>query len=270
MVLRVFKGALGLGALLLLWFHANSRVRPGSADTPSGDPATTCPNLHLSHADVFDRLKSHSTTHYAGLYNVMKGVTLAAVGFSLVNIVGNSLPPERGLLLLVALISVLISYNGEAIGQAIMHLYPTTLDVILPMILTVSLVFLVGIPGAGEELGVAPVAWFAAFGVWSVVAASLILWVVSRLDSDLYSPELNRTVQQYKRRMRVDAICASTVGVVSLVFFVIRRSHLPEMGVPEQIFLAFVGFGLVGGLCHHEATRTELKRNLLTITGPSR
>jgi hypothetical protein len=262
---------LGLGALLLLWLYGASRARSAAQPAVAPDhPEATHPDLRLSHADVLNRLKSHSTTHYGGLYNVMKGVTLAAVGLSLVNIVGSSLPSERGLLLLVALISVLISYNGEAIGQAIMHLHPTTIDVILPMALTVSLVFLVGLPGASEDLGDMPAAWFAAFGAWSLIAASLILSVASRLDTDLYAPELCRTVQQYRRRMLFDAICATTVGVVSLGFFVIRCPQLPEMGAPEQIFLAFVGIGLVGGLCHHEATRRELRRNLLTITAPIR
>lgn len=265
------SGALGLGALLLLWLYGASRVRSAAEPAAAVErPEASHPDLRLSRADILDRLKSHSTTHYGGLYNAMKGVTLAAVGVSLVSIVGDSLPLGRGLLLLVAIIAVLISYNGEAIGQAIMHFHPTTRDVILPMALTVSLVILVLLPGANADLGEMPSIWFVAFGAWSLTAAVLIVSVASRLDTDLYSPELCGTVEQYRRRMFVDAICATTVGVASLAFFVIRHPQMPEMGVPEQIFLAFVGIGLVGGLCHHEATRKELRGNLLTITASDR
>lgn len=45
--------------------------------------------------------------------------------------------------------------------------------------------------------------------------------------------------------MSVDAVCATTVGLVALAFYAARRGHLPEMGLPEVAFLAFVAIGLV-------------------------
>jgi hypothetical protein len=262
---RVFFAA---AAVLLLWQRPWHRARH-SKGGENADARRTEPiagdSQRFSRQDVLNRLKSHSPTHYAGLYNVMKGVTLAAVGLSLGALISQSVPPERALLLLVAVVSVLISYNGEAIGQTIIHLYPATIDVILPMALTVVLLLVVGLPGTDQIPGPMPLEWFAAFAAWNMIAALLVASIASRLDTKLYEPYLWPAIERYRARMWFDATCAASVGVFSLIFLCFRHSYLPEATLWEYAFLAVVSFCLVGGLSHHEATRKELKEGLLEI-----
>ncbi|HEY7456491.1 MAG TPA: hypothetical protein VH703_04370 [Solirubrobacterales bacterium] len=259
-----------LAGLLLLWRHRPPRSGERTDDTRGGsagasqEPEET---HRFSRRDVLVRLKSHSPNHYAGLYNVMKGVTLAAVGFSLVKLFSHSVPPERAALLAVALLSVLISYNGEAIGQTIIHLYPATIDVFLPMALTVALLLVVGLPGADKDLGPMPLAWFISLGAWNLIAAVLVASIASRLDVELYEPYLHSTVDKYRRRMWVDATCAAVVGVAVFAFAWIRAPYLPAADAWEYGFLIAVAVSLLGGLAHHEAIRRELKAELLATAG---
>jgi len=264
---------LALAGLALIWrtraagyANATNRIEakegswPHEIDSPH----------RFSRDDVVGRLKSHSPNHYAGLYNVMKGVTLAAVGFSLLELFGGSVPPERALLLLVALLSVLIAYNGEAIGQTIIHLYPATIDVFLPMALTVTLLLIVVLPGADKDLGPMPTAWFIAFAAWNLIAAALVKSIAVRLNTDLYAPYLHSTVESYRARMHFDAKCAAGVGIVALIFLAARHTHLPDSDIWVYAFLAIAALGILGGLNHHEATRKELKEALLETAESAR
>lgn len=200
----------------------------------------------------------------------MKGVTLAAVGIVAIKLLGGSIPSERALLLAVALGSVLVSYNGEAIGQAIIHLPPATVDVALPMALTVAELLVVGLAAVNSSLGPMPAAWFAAFAAWNLMAAVLVKSVAERLDPQLYDRCLWPALKNYRGRMRFDARCAAAVGCATVVFLLWRLASLPEAGIPEYVFLAFAGISFVGALAHHEATRKELREALLAIADPAR
>jgi hypothetical protein len=257
---------LTLAGMVLIWRKCTrSDVnRDHHVGAESASPPPKIDDTHrFSREDVVNRLKSHSPNHYAGLYNVMKGVTLAAVGFSLIALFSGSVPAERTFLLLIALLSVLIAYNGEAIGQTIIHLYPATIDVFLPMALTVALLLVVLLPGADRDLGPMPTAWFIAFAAWNLIAAALVKSIAVRLDAELYAPYLRSTVERYRARMHFDAKCAAAVGIITGAFVSVRYTRLPEPGILEYVFLAVASLGILGGLRHHEATRKELKWALL-------
>jgi hypothetical protein len=263
--------SLGFAALLFLWLS-----RPLRNNTPSTPPmgeraseASKEDSHRFSRQDVMVRMKSHSATHYAGLYNVMKGVTLAAVGLVAVRILSHSVPPERVFLLLIALGSILVSYNGEAIGQAIIHLAPATIDVALPMALTVAELIVVILPGIKASQGPMPAEWFVALAIWNLIAAMLVTSVARRLHNKQYEPYLWPIVERYRARMQFDAKCACAVGVVVLIFLLCRHSHLPEADVWAYACLVAVAVAFTFGIKHHEETRKELRRGLIAIADPS-
>jgi hypothetical protein len=57
----------------------------------------------LSGQDVVERIKDHGPNHYSGLYNVMKGVTLAGAGVAFAKLAGHGFPLSHVALMIVAL-----------------------------------------------------------------------------------------------------------------------------------------------------------------------
>lgn len=236
--------------------------RSGQALPPAGEE-----NYLFSRRDVLIRLKAHSPGQYAGLFNVMKGVTLAAVGIVVVKLVGGEIPLARALLLAIALMGILVSYNGEAIGQEIIHLPPTTLDVALPMALTVAELLVVGLSAVDDSLGQMPTSWFVAFAVWNFLAAILVRSVATRLNCELYERDFWPALEAYRNRMLFDSKCAFAVGLFTLSFTIGRHIAQAEAQMPDYAFIALVAVALLGALRHHEATRKELQEALISIAG---
>jgi hypothetical protein len=213
--------------------------------------------------DAAARLKEHSASHYAGLYNVMKGVTLAAAGLALIRLLEEPYPDQRGLLLAVGLLAIVVTYNGAVVGQVVVHLDTSPIDVILPMALTIAEFGLIGLAAINPKAGPMPEEWFLALGAWQLLAALVVLFVALRLDASLYAPTLWPAVNAYRQRLYKDVAAAGLSGLLTLGFWWFRRDSLPLAGTLEYVFIALILATLVGALAHHESTRRQLKRNLL-------
>lgn len=206
------------------------------------------------------RVKDHGPNHYSGLYNVMKGVSLAGVGLALVRLAGQGFPVGRMLLVLVALVGVFLTYYGQTVGLIIVNLRPSILDIALPMLLTVVELYIAYRPGIehGDRL---PVDWFGGLAVWAALAASVIASVAWRLKCSGYVSTLWPVAESYKAELWGDVKAASGLAVVAVIFVGFRCT----IGLPIAVdygFLAFVVCVLGVGINSQGRTKTALARKL--------
>jgi len=209
-------------------------------------PAT--PHSHrLDHADVIARIKNHGPDHYSGLYNVMKGVTLAGGGLALVSLANDGFSLPRVALVVVAFIGVLLTYYGQSVGLVIVHLRPSILDIALPMALTVVELYIIARPGtrSGGDL---PVDWFGGLALWALLASSVVASIAQRLDRSSYSSALWPVVKDYRSELWEDVGAACALAVATIAFVAFRHDELGHATAPEYAFLVaaaiLLGFGI--------------------------
>ncbi len=218
----------------------------------------------FDHDDLATRLKQHSASHYAGLYNVMKGVTLGSIGIGLGAFIVNSVPAGRLALFAIAFLAVVISYNGASVGQTVVHLPPSLLDVVLPMALTVAELAIIGIPGLDPSPSLIPDIWLFAFATWHFLAAAVVFSIAYRLDAAHYAPSIWPAVERYCDRMYFDAKAATAGGIGTVAYWVLRETGVvPATDASGYVFLALIACSFVAALNHHGVTRRELRRGLM-------
>jgi hypothetical protein len=236
---------------------SSNRRRAPRGWTTSPSPAYS---HKLKHADVMARVKDHGPNHYSGLYNVMKGVSLAGAGFALVRLAGQGFPVGRVMLVLVALVGVFLTYYGQTVGLIIVSLRPSILDIALPMLLTVVELYIAYRPGMehGDRL---PADWFGGLAVWAALAASVIASVAWRLNCSGYVSNLWPIAEGYKAELWEDVKAASGLAVAAIIFVSFRCT----IGIPVAVdygFLAFVACVLGAGINSQGRTKAALARRL--------
>jgi hypothetical protein len=189
----------------------------------------------LTATDVQDRLQARHSAHYLDLYNVMKGVTLAAAGLSLLEITIGHPSAGRLLIWVVAFVGAVLSYYGASAGAALLNWRPELPDILFPMLLSVAELMLIYRPGidvgpSGEWI---PTDWFAILAAWSALC-SLVIWHVSRsllggIQSDTYQPPLRDIIINYRAALKEDCLGAFGVALLSLGAFVALRLD-PKVG----------------------------------------
>jgi hypothetical protein len=219
------------------------------------------PSHRLDHADVLDRVKDHGPTHYAGLYNVMKGVTLAGGGIALVNLADAGMSLSRLALVAVAFIGVLLTYYGQTAGLVIVHLRPSIMDISLPMALTVAEFYIMARPGSGLDEGL-PLDWFVGLALWALLAASVVASIAGRLDRSSYSSKLWPVVEDYRSELWRDVRAACALAAGTVVFVVLRGGELDDPTALEYAFLAAVGGVLCRGIWSQGQARRMLAKRL--------
>jgi hypothetical protein len=206
------------------------------------------------------RVKNHGPSHYSGLFNVMKGVTLAGAGFALVKLSGQGIPAARLTLVAIALTGVLLTYYGQTVGIIIVHLRPSGLDIGFPMLLTVAELYIVSRPGIARG-GSLPVDWFCGLAAWALLAALVVVSIAWRLERSNYSSALWPIVREYKAELREDIIAASGLALLTVAFLLCQRMiALPPAA--SWGFLALVLFVLGMGINSQARTRAKLSREL--------
>lgn len=239
----------------------------GSATHLAVDPDD--PSHIFTREDVLERLKSQTVNHYSGIYNVMKGATLAAAGVAMVSVLVEHLPFERALLLMVAFLAVIISYNGATVGQTIVHLHPSALDVILPMALTIAELIVVSLPGFDKSPHSLPSDWLPALAVWQIMAGLVILSIIARLEPAFYQDQLLTAVSDYRERLEFDWKCATGGGLVVIAYWLLSRVFFEAWTIWGYVDYVLLGVILVffsAAIAHHGETRRELVTTLLRMT----
>lgn len=206
------------------------------------------------------RVKEQGPSHYAGLYNVMKGVTLAGAGLALVNLSDQGVQPTRLALVAVALTGVLLTYYGQTVGFIIVHLRPSALDIAVPMLLTVAEFYVVYRPGVSGG-GLMPVDWFVGLAAWALLAALVIFLVSRRLRRASYSSALWPIIEEYGRELTGDVLAASALGAMT-IGYIVGRSILGSSTPVNWAFLAVV-IGMLGiGINSQRRTGLLMSRRL--------
>jgi hypothetical protein len=210
--------------------------------------------------DVVARIKEHGPNHYSGLYNVMKGVTLAGGGLAFVRLAGRGFPLPHVALMTVALTGVFLTYYGQSVGLIIVHLRPSILDIALPMALTVVEFFIVYRPCAPAR-GDLPIDWFCALALWALLAASVIASVSWRIDRSNYSSALWPIAHDYRSELCRDVGAAGALAAVTTAFIAAHAKF--TLGAPgEYVFLAVVFVVLAAGINSQGQTRRALAKRL--------
>lgn len=255
-------GAFGLAiAIMILQAARHARQRAHVRERTEQE------TLLFSRQDALLRLKDHGATHYAGLYNVMKGVTLATLGAGAASTLLGEVPPERGVLLIVAFLAVVITYSGATIGQTIVHIHPSVIDIGLPMALTVAELAVVGLPGFDRSPAQIPAAWILTLGIWQVLAASVVLSVAHRLQPTLYEPGVWQAVDRYRKRQYCDVKAAGIGGVTTLLYWGATHTVVNATSTSDWICVAAITASILAGIHNHGITRRELKDTLLPGVG---
>jgi hypothetical protein len=208
----------------------------------------------LTAVEVQDRLQARHSAHYLDLYNVMKGVTLAAGGLSLLEITIAHPSTGRALIWAVALVGAVLSYYGASAGAALLNWRPELPDILLPMLLSVAELMLIYRPGidggpSGEWI---PTDWFAILAAWSALC-SLVIWRVSRglltgMQHAAYQPPLYDVIKNYRTALKEDCLGAFGVALLSLGTFVALRLD-PKAG-HDHLLKAAVACAVIAALAH--------------------
>lgn len=222
--------------------------------------APTFPSHELDRHDVEVRLKNHGPNHYSGLYNVMKGVTLAGGGVAFVKLANHGFPLPHVALMVVALTGVFLTYYGQSVGLVTVHLRPSILDIALPMGLTVVEFFIVYRPGSPPQ-GELPVDWFGALALWAALAAAVISSVVWRITRVNYSAELWPIVHDFRSRLVKDIGASGGLALGTAAFVVAHR--VLDFGAGEEYAFLVLAFGtLLLGINSQGRARRALARKL--------
>jgi len=210
--------------------------------------------------DVLSRVKDHGPNHYSGLYNVMKGVTLAGGGIAFVRLANHGFSLPHIALMAVALTGVFLTYYGQSVGLVIVHLKPSILDIALPMALTVVEFFIVYRPGAPAK-GALPVDWFYALAIWALLAASVVASVANRISRFDYSSRLWPVANEYRSELWRDVGAASVLAVVTAAFAAAHQAWALDT-TWEYAFLAVALGMLFAGINSQGQTRRILAKHL--------
>lgn len=252
-----------------LFDRVNRHLRPSDASPE----APQRPKDHqLDEEDVLDRLKDLSVSYYGGIFNVAKGVALAAIGVSAVGLYERGLPLSRCILLAVAFLAIVITYNGAAVGRTIVHLHPALVDTILPMGIAVIELIVIRLPAVVEAEEV-PSLWLLALGAWHLLAAAMIFSILYRIRRPYYEPRLWPLLAQYRERMLVDWWAATAGGVLVLSYTAFSEIAWPgwrAWSFVDVVFAGVIGLLLCKGLLHQEETRKEMIKGLRVLASEAR
>jgi hypothetical protein len=225
----------------------------------------------LTARDVLGRLKTRNSSHYLDLYNIMKGVTLAAAGVSLLEIAVRHWATGRLLLWIVALAASVLTYYAATVGAALLNQRPTTPDILFPMLLSISELMLIYRPGLGIDAKAewAPTDWFALLALWCFQCGFVIVFISRSLrvgrKRNMYDKNLVSTVDAYHTRLRVDSRMAFGSGIISLIAFLGWHLHLIYDGnwAKGGVALMMLGF-IIGGIYSQQESSHKMDGHLAT------
>lgn len=252
-------------------------IAPAIPATLTGRPLSPRPDDEsdtvLSVGDVLKRRKEQHSAHYLDLYNVMKGVTLAVAGLSLLEIVVRHSAMGRLLLWLAAFAGAVLTYYGAIAGAALLNHRPALPDIFIPMLLAVSELMLVYRPGLGLDARHPewiPTDWFALLAAWSLLCGCVIVTVSlglkSGLEAKAYSEKLELVVEDYRDRLRVDYRMAFGTGLLSLAVFLAWRVQILSDSRWAEGGVAVVALGsIVGGIYSQRQSSREIDDNLRQV-----
>jgi hypothetical protein len=221
--------------------------------------------------DVQERLKARHSSHYLDLYNVMKGVTLAVAGVSLLEISEHHWPLGRLLLWVVALAGAVLTYYGPTAGAALLNGRLSLPDILFPMLLSVAELMLIYRPGLNinSRAEWIPTDWFALLAAWCVQCSFVIFFVSSGLRSSKHTGGLKTIVADYRQSLQRDYRSALGAGALSLAIFLGWCLQLVPDGRWEKIgavavMLAFI----LGGLDSQRKASDTINEHLEATPDP--
>jgi hypothetical protein len=222
-------------------------------------------NVALSVTDVQDRLKARHSSHYLDLYNVMKGVTLAVAGASLLEISAHHWPRGRLLLWAVALTGAVLTYYGPTAGAALLNGRLSLPDILFPMLLSIAELILIYRPGQDIGPGAEwiPTDWFAFLAAWCVSCSFVIFFVSRGLGSSNHTDALRTIVTVYRKGLRNDCQKALAAGGLSLAIFLGWHLHFAPDGHSEKVAAVIVLFAFIlGGLDSQRRASNKINDHL--------
>jgi hypothetical protein len=209
------------------------------------NPIESIDNL-LTVDEVLARLKDRSPSHYLDLYNVMKGVTLAAGGLALLEITLQHWSTGRLAIWVLALAGAILTYYGATAGSALLNARPGFGDIAFPMALSLSELMLIYRPGTAVDSHAEwmPTDWFALLGAWCLLCSLVILTVSRAIELSKYTLTLEEQVKRpYLDRLKKDRLASFFCGVATLALFtawelqILPTEHIYKAAVVLIVFV---------------------------------
>lgn len=225
----------------------------------------------LTADEVLARLKDRSPSHYLDLYNVMKGVTLAAGGLALLEITLQHWSAGRLAIWIVAFAGAILTYYGATAGSALLNARPGFRDIAFPMALSLCELMLIYRPGIGVDAHGEwiPTDWFALLAAWCLLCSLVIATVGRAIRSSKYSSTLDEKVKQpYLDRLNSDRLAAFLSGVFTLALFaaweldILHAEHAYKAGAALIVFVV-----IAYAVYSQGETSRQLELNVLTASG---
>lgn len=254
--------ALAARAIPLFREKRSAAPKPQTTSKPLRTPSTRRPpNRPLGTDRIADRLDEQRATHHLGLYNVMKGTTLAVAGLALLKLLVEEPSLQRVLLLAVALTAALLGYYAATVGGPVVNFRPSVLDIALPMALTLAELVLIGRTSEKPIVdGAMPADWLLVLCAWQVLAGFMVGSVAFRLKGLAYAPELQMMAARYRRRQFTDFALATAQAALTFCFWLLRHDVLPTMRWPEYAFIVVTLLMFSMAIRHQGATSREIER----------
>jgi hypothetical protein len=240
--------------------------QPAEADASDHD---------LSVADVLERFKTQSASHYLDLYNVIKGVTLGVAGLALLSIAVPHPSLPRMALWLVGFEGAVLSYYGAVGGAALLSRRPSLRDIVFPMLLSVAELMMIYRPGAGELVHEPahvwmPTDWFALLGAWQILCGCVIITVSQGLNGSDHHPRLKPVVEIYHEWITNDRNMAVFAGSVTLALFVVWNFDLDAPAWltghwARGAFVALSAVFMAAGINNQQRCRRDINENLVRV-----
>jgi hypothetical protein len=244
---------------------------------PPQPPGVYAGDRDLSVADVLERFKTQSASHYLDLYNVIKGVTLGVAGLALLSIAVPHPALPRVTLWLVGFEGAVLSYYGAVGGAALLNRRPSLRDIVFPMLLSVAELMTIYRPGGGELIHEPahvwmPTDWFALLGAWQVLCGCVIVTVSHGLDGSDHHPRLKPVIAVYKEWITTDRNMALLASSFTLALFAAWNF---DLGAPawltghwaRGVYVALSAVFMAAGINNQQRCRKDINPQPNTGTG---
>jgi hypothetical protein len=225
--------------------------------------------LLLTRTRIQERKSSYLLDHYKNLHVALIGVAVGVAGIAAANILTfqgeHADRPLRILLLAASMLITANVYLGMMVGGIVLSAaVPTTLDLILPLLIGVSEFVLFGFvalnPGSPDAALGSTKGWLIAFMAVAALALCAILWVKAHLGDDQYAEDARPMIREYRRRMAADQAGAAAVCTIAAVVLV--REYVQFWPWLHYVWPAVVNFVLLFGVWQHDVTVKSIARHL--------
>jgi hypothetical protein len=210
------------------------------------------------------------TNHYVGLHTMVVNVALAVAGLAAASLL--NLPPAYHgyalllwLMFVASLLAIAVAYAGTVTGAPVLPpKLPSMPDLILPLALALSELFLLGVLAHQFVSFDSPrsvvIGWSVGLAIFAVLAAASVARAEYLVRKSEYGHDIADVVRAYRSNLRTDVAAALLVGVVAVLSAVYHWLGSGKPSWLSYLFVALVAAAFLGGFYSHAKSRELIHR----------